>query len=639
MSVALEMKRRYNAHIATATEAQQRGETLTSGQMLLLAFDSLFNNLDTTVRDLRAATRASPVPAQWAGLRQIAASGAWVTRVLGDDDATTALVDLSVFLCRLVLLRDFFTLCTTAMLSFKAEPRVLGEMLPSGDDMARALTQFVSEYYRRQLVGFATLNLSVFVASCVGSPEDFEEAFVDVEGLAEVLQTRARMGHTDGLNYEREVTHLEAALRRLEMAKYLEQNVEVVQANQQVNQLQHASFQWFHETDLASAADGGVTFVAPVRPTLLAELKTSVANMSAMQENAAETQARYRELHVAVEQRLKWACGANPEVQDMFDGFSTAFVGQLQSLKTVSAVMRSVSGTVSAVLHHEALRTPTAEAVAADSAFMALMGECQQSAELKEAQSQTLSADELRLFSMSPLASATDIIDAEWIRQTEGVISKQVAEIRGDMKAEGERLRGCSVDLKDSGDELRRCISAHQKLMTDVGALMRSISKSEDYDIPEIATYLTAYKSFSESVSHVVGATAAADEQTDDSVKAIGAAADRAKDLVGQIYGDVIKFGDLLREDNVEVYRVKKGAEEPTEEETDKRRQQHQNIGVEEKNEFAMTALRRVRLKLEGREPDALRRSSVAEQVDFIIREATCLDNLALLYEGWTAWI
>ena len=36
---------------------------------------------------------------------------------------------------------------------------------------------------------------------------------------------------------------------------------------------------------------------------------------------------------------------------------------------------------------------------------------------------------------------------------------------------------------------------------------------------------------------------------------------------------------------------------------------------IEEKNEFAMDVLRRVRLKLEGREPDALKRSSVAKQV------------------------
>lgn len=30
---------------------------------------------------------------------------------------------------------------------------------------------------------------------------------------------------------------------------------------------------------------------------------------------------------------------------------------------------------------------------------------------------------------------------------------------------------------------------------------------------------------------------------------------------------------------------------------------------------------------------------SVSSQVDFVIKEATNLDNLAQLYEGWTAWV
>jgi PI-3-kinase-related kinase SMG-1 len=34
-----------------------------------------------------------------------------------------------------------------------------------------------------------------------------------------------------------------------------------------------------------------------------------------------------------------------------------------------------------------------------------------------------------------------------------------------------------------------------------------------------------------------------------------------------------------------------------------------------------------------------VQKSTVAEQVDFVIREATHVDHLALLYEGWTAWI
>ena len=54
---------------------------------------------------------------------------------------------------------------------------------------------------------------------------------------------------------------------------------------------------------------------------------------------------------------------------------------------------------------------------------------------------------------------------------------------------------------------LRNCIGAHQKLMIDVGTLLRTISKSEDYDIPEIANYLSTYKVFSERVSAIVNAT------------------------------------------------------------------------------------------------------------------------------------
>ena len=60
---------------------------------------------------------------------------------------------------------------------------------------------------------------------------------------------------------------------------------------------------------------------------------------------------------------------------------------------------------------------------------------------------------------------------------------------------------------------------------------------------------------------------------------------------------------------------------------------------MEEKNKFAMSVLRRVRVKLEGREPDSLRKATVGEQTDFIIREAQNTENLALMYEGWTAWI
>uniref|UniRef100_H2MY57 FATC domain-containing protein n=1 Tax=Oryzias latipes TaxID=8090 RepID=H2MY57_ORYLA len=60
---------------------------------------------------------------------------------------------------------------------------------------------------------------------------------------------------------------------------------------------------------------------------------------------------------------------------------------------------------------------------------------------------------------------------------------------------------------------------------------------------------------------------------------------------------------------------------------------------VQERNSYAVGVWKRVKAKLEGRDVDPNRRLSVAEQVDFVIKEATNMDNLAQLYEGWTAWV
>lgn len=90
---------------------------------------------------------------------------------------------------------------------------------------------------------------------------------------------------------------------------------------------------------------------------------------------------------------------------------------------------------------------------------------------------------------------------------------------------------------------------------------------------------------------------------------------------------------------------------------------------MQERNSYAVSVWKRVKAKLEGRDLDPNRRMSVTEQVsipplhiqpyccccvhflmlcichralfkvDYVIKEATNLDNLAQLYEGWTAWV
>jgi len=63
----------------------------------------------------------------------------------------------------------------------------------------------------------------------------------------------------------------------------------------------------------------------------------------------------------------------------------------------------------------------------------------------------------------------------------------------------------------------------------------------------------------------------------------------------------------------------------------------------QEKNVHALTVLRRIKCKLDGKDrwPGKERetKQSVSEQVETVIKQAVSVDNLCTLYEGWAAWL
>merc|ERR1740117_1468930 len=63
----------------------------------------------------------------------------------------------------------------------------------------------------------------------------------------------------------------------------------------------------------------------------------------------------------------------------------------------------------------------------------------------------------------------------------------------------------------------------------------------------------------------------------------------------------------------------------------------------QEKNVHALSVLRQIKCKLDGRDrwPGKERetKQSVAEQVEMVCKAATSIDNLSQLYEGWAAWV
>jgi PI-3-kinase-related kinase SMG-1 len=302
----------------------------------------------------------------------------------------------------------------------------------------------------------------------------------------------------------------------------------------------------------------------------------------------------------------------------------------MEAMRTLIGISKTLSASANTIMHYESLRTTSRESLAADSAVMSLFAECQQSVQLQESQAANheLGSLELEIFSMNP---PEDLIDKKWIKTTGESVTKQIRGINKEIGDEKEKMKATQQDLQTRISDFKKTLITHQKLMADVGALLRSIDKAEELEVPEIKTYLAKYRDFTDKIASMFKKLA--DDFTDDKVDEISTEIDAIKEVIPAIYDNLISLAVNLKYENIEKFR--KPGREDTNTNTDTT---STNI-AEEKNTFALSVLRRVKTKLDGREPDVLRKATVAEQVDFIIREATNVDNLALLYEGWTAWI
>ena len=112
MSVARSVRANYlklvrrltdDAFTAGSSEAQVGGlknnDETDAGPMLLLAFDTLFNNVDSALQELRVAVNDYSIPEEWADGIDVAAQARQLTGETGAPDLYE-LLDLTTFMNR-----------------------------------------------------------------------------------------------------------------------------------------------------------------------------------------------------------------------------------------------------------------------------------------------------------------------------------------------------------------------------------------------------------------------------------------------------------------------------------------------------------------------------------------------------------
>ena len=270
MELVMSMKKRFGELVTVS-------DNMNTGQMLVCAANSLFDKVEADMAALREQVLAvSPVvPGDCAKFGLVRSAADVSTAAFNTSPGVWDSLLSTVFLSKLELLRSFLSLCRGVSLAFRCDDMNLG--MPTGNLVVTPVRRFVAEYSQLMLLGTGPRHLAAAITQFA---RDTAEG--PVNRFFEVNQGREKLDMEDlwkavfddkmtsgALNQARIaksgvlVTNLTSTVRKWELAKQLDAAVDVMAQAQQVNALQHAGVQWFHEEYIPREAN--VKLAEPVR--------------------------------------------------------------------------------------------------------------------------------------------------------------------------------------------------------------------------------------------------------------------------------------------------------------------------------------------------------------------------------------
>ncbi|CAJ1075376.1 LOW QUALITY PROTEIN: serine/threonine-protein kinase SMG1 [Xyrichtys novacula] len=719
--------------------SSQETPKMSAGQMLLVAFDGMFTQLETAFAQLTEKLSSLEMPSAWSRVDVLREARATQLHVF-DCLSQRQLMEDVFFLKRLQTVRDFFRLCSSFAQSLSGTcppaedllpingPVGLGKPLyrrpsatgsgvkvPSEEQMIRPIKAFTAEFVRQMLMGLPSQALGLALCSTLSAlsldivaqveAKDFgAESKVSLDELCKkAVEQCLAAGHISQLLLNRATvlaSSYDTAWKKVDLLRRMDSNLEAAKASMQRTQLHIAMFQWQHE-DVLGASSQPLGVSVPPRSVILSNMKKKLFKLSQDEGAIVAVQEKLASLEASIEQRLKWAGGANPALAPVLQDFEMTIRDRRAMVARENQRTSQVTFLCSTILNFESLRTRSPEALNMDAALFDLLKRCQQTCSYAAQFNTTVSPLELQL--LHRLAPALDlpIGSPDWLCCAQRKLEEELGVEQRSQEEREQQLESCGETLQLLVDSIKTILSNHNRQLADVKHLLRAMAKDEEVALADgeemayegsVRQFLLEYKAWQDNIQLVLFTVVQASGQprNHEHLELLEEIPTTLKELQRQsqsVYNGLVSFASPLVTDResecaspvsatqtsfAAAVRCSGVKTQPDSMSQNARKTLQRNLGtpndtppstllmnskglnpspkravrdpktgraVQERNSYAVSVWKRVKAKLEGRDIDPNRRMSVTEQVDFVIREATNMDNLAQLYEGWTAWV
>ncbi|XP_023140718.2 serine/threonine-protein kinase SMG1 isoform X2 [Amphiprion ocellaris] len=717
----------------------QDSPKMSAGQMLLVAFDGMFTQLETAFGQLTEKLCSLEVPLPWRKVDVLREARATQLHFF-DSLNQRQLMEEFFFLKRLQTIRDFFRLCSSFSQTLSSTCPPAEDLLPangplglgktlycqpsatgsgvtvvSEEQMTRPIKAFTAEFVQQMLLGLPSQALGLALCSTISAlgldivaqveAKDFgAESKVSLDELCKkAVEHSLASGRISQLLLNRATvlaSSYDTAWKKVDLLRRLDINLEAAKASLQRSQLHIAMFQWQHE-DVLGPNNQPLSISIPPRSVILSNMKKKLYKLSQDEGAIIAIQEKLASLEASIEQRLKWAGGANPALAPVLQDFEMTIRERRAMVARDNQRTSQVTFLCSTILNFESLRTRSPEALNMDAALFELLKRCQQTCSYAAQFSSTVSPLELQLLHRLSPVSDLAIGSPDWLSYAQRQLKEELSIEQRNQEEREQQLESSGETLQLLIDSIKTILSNHNRQLADVKHLLRTMAKDEEAALADgeevayegsVRHFLLEYKAWQDNIQLVLFTVVQASGQNrnQEQLELLEEIPATLKELHSQcqsVYNGLVDFASpLVTERDGECASPVSAAQtsfaaavrcsgvktQPDSMSQNARKALPRNLGtptdtppstlqmnskvfnpspkravrdpktgraVQERNSYAVSVWKRVKAKLEGRDIDPNRRMSVTEQVDFVIKEATNMDNLAQLYEGWTAWV
>ncbi|XP_031628998.1 serine/threonine-protein kinase Smg1 [Contarinia nasturtii] len=433
--------------------------------------------------------------------------------------------------------------------------------------------------------------------------------------------------------------NLDGAFRKLCTIQNIQNHINCQQNTLIRTQLILTAHFWMFE-ELLTKQTGFSIVPTRNRATIMLQLDETTKTLIALQSTVQRQKDELGVLTTAINQRLKWAAGANPQLVNLMNDFASTVTNRHENIERVGLLATAALNESSAILQYEKLRVSTTEALDEDQKFLNLISQWEKCCTIAQTCVNVVTPVEVALIE---LLDPEGPIDRMWLNNVAGLIDEMINQVQQDISKIEREIVDSQDELQSCAYRLRALMATHNRVGTKILTLVNAIYRIVDEDKKLILSeYVERHGLMKETITELQGHSLSKDF-TEELVNVTLNQTAELLNTLKDIFNNLINVGNLLNENDktitspviAQVQQQDCMLSRPSSPSKSKAQK-----GMEQKrNAYAVSVWRRIRMKLEGRDPDPTRRYSTAEQVDWMIREAMDANNLAVLYEGWTPWV